>query len=116
MSRLAVFLVAIVALAAAQEFSENSIIETEQTPGLVERVQNYVSSNVLAPLREMDWRSMFRSLLDQVMTYMAPVQQKEPKIAGEYNVGQEREAVSAEFAVAHQLFTALLNFVDNYTS
>jgi len=108
MSRLAVFLVAIVALAAAQEISENSIIETEQNPGLVTRVQNYVSSNVLAPLREMDWRQIFRSILDNVMQYMAPVQQKEPKFAGEYDVGQERAAV-----VARRLFSTIVNLVEN---
>merc|ERR1739838_368863 len=106
-----ILLVAIVAVASAQEFSENSIIEIEQNPGIVERVQNYVSSNVLAPLREMNWREMFRTLLDQVMQYMAPVQQKEPKFAGDYDVGQERAAV-----VAQRLFTTLLGLVDSYSS
>jgi len=111
MSRLAVIFLAIVAFAAAQEISENSIIETEQNPGLVERVQNYVSSNVLAPLREMDWRSIFRSFLDNVMQYMAPVQQKEPKFAGEYDAGQERAA-----DMARRMFSTILNLVDNYSS
>jgi len=109
----AVILLVIVALAAAQvpEHSENSLIETEPTPGIVERVQNYVSSNVLEPLREMDWRELFRGLLDQVMEYMAPAQQqKEPK-TGEYHVGQERAAV-----VARRLFSGLLHIFDSFTS
>ena len=111
MSRLAVFLVAVVALAAAQEHSENSLIETENTPGLVERVQNYVSSNVLEPLREMDWRSMLRSLVNQVIEYMAPVQEKEPKIAGQYNAGQERAG-----AVARRLFSGIMHLIESFSS
>merc|ERR1712198_466783 len=111
MSRMAVIFMAIVALAAAQEHSENSIVEIEQTPGIIERVQTYVSANVLEPIREMDWRAMLRSLLDQVMEYMAP-ERKEPKIAGEYHVGQDRAVV-----MARRLFNGVLSYMlDNRNS
>ncbi|CAL4059304.1 unnamed protein product [Meganyctiphanes norvegica] len=111
MSRFAVIFLAVVALAAAQEHSENSLVESEHSPGLMTRVQNYVSTTVLEPLREMDWQSMLRSLLDQVMVYMGSVEQKEPKVTGEYHAGQDRAAV-----VARRLFDGALHLINAYSS
>lgn len=82
---MALILAAVVAIAAAQENSVNSIIEAEQPQGYFQRAQNFIVSTVIEPIRRMDidWNSMLNRVQEFVVNYLQPERRAEPK-NGEY--------------------------------
>ncbi|XP_063599715.1 uncharacterized protein LOC134776032 [Penaeus indicus] len=66
-----------VALLSSTAQAQQSESAVQETPGLLERIM----TNYVYPLRDMDWRTMVRNALENMMNYIAP-DAKEPKIGG----------------------------------
>lgn len=80
----AVVAVAVLASTAQAQQAQQSGTAVQETPGLLERIM----TNYVYPLRDMDWRTMVRNALENMMNYIAP-DAKEPKIGG----AQDRAAM-----------------------
>ncbi|XP_042871677.1 uncharacterized protein LOC122252996 [Penaeus japonicus] len=73
----AVVAVAVLSSTAHAQQSQQSGTAVQETPGLLERIM----TDYVYPLRDMDWRVMLRSALENMMNYIAP-DAKEPKVGG----------------------------------